>query len=961
MANTRGQLININPALVRGNVEAFQVALTRDCFVDDLFDPSGSFKLDTTGGALQFYDTPSMVNRLACQVVGSVVLDTTTGAGDGTIEVHVLAPYLLKGRANTLFVTFGDNTLSQPAVDAAFGSEAVWPEYADGAGGGVWHLNEASGTLNDSSANNNHAAETVGGATYAVSAKLGTGLRTELDGNPASLQKYTLTSSITSNSSNRGFSFWFNPTSTATFGAVFGEAAATVNNRLGFKDTESPATSLRLQIGGTWTQVETLYGLVAGDDYFVCFDFDGVWHVRVNHMSGVPTADAYFTVDPGILIGSDTGGARCLHGVIDEMRAGPYRSKAWRDTEYNNQRDPGAFAVAGATAAIDSDWGELVVPATRLKRHKITIPALQVATGGTLDYVATLTRDAFLDEVVSPTDGNRSQSDGGDLWFTSDEDGYLPLPFDVVAWEYDTTDAAGDADVEVKVHIPVLSSSAANEFYFWYHSSGTSTLPAAGDINGADNAYPYNLVAYMPDGGTADVTQYANTGTANGGLTAGGATGKIVAGTTFDGTDDSVTIGPKMARMTSFETPGGWTCTGLTWDTDAENFWIGDHLNSEIVEVSTAGVEISSFTLGYKPQGIAFDTSDNTLWVADNVNQNIFHYSRAGVEVVADRISSLGYAPNGIGYEAATDTIWVASDGSNTLRQYSCSTGSLVDSFSVSFLASRIDGVEYDASTDELIVSHDTTDTLSRVIASGARQGEVTEVYLATNSVEDIALVNGDIYFCADAGLHNSVTDGNRVYKLDDRGQDRTVMLYFDPGTLTTGSLPDAIFMHGDGITTTGFTGVGYGLALVGAGTTIRLFINDDTNRVFADRTISFPPTNFMHAVLEIDRNQGVANIYVDGAKVGASADITTILQSAETHYPMMIGAVGVEAANRFLQMTGDEFMWFDDARGAAWIETYHNNTNAPANFFTPGVAADVGGNGFPTELFQRNNVLLRM
>ena len=72
---------------------------------------------------------------------------------------------------------------------------------------------------------------------------------------------------------------------------------------------------------------------------------------------------------------------------------------------------------------------------------------------------------------------------------------------------------------------------------------------AADNTYGSDNAYDSSWVGYWPSGGGDDRTSSGNDGTANGGVTVGGATGKIGAATDFDGTNDYVSVGYSTANI----------------------------------------------------------------------------------------------------------------------------------------------------------------------------------------------------------------------------------------------------------------------------------------------------------------------------------------------------------------------------------------------------------------------------
>lgn len=132
-------------------------------------------------------------------------------------------------------------------------------------------------------------------------------------------------------------------------------------------------------------------------------------------------------------------------------------------------------------------------PNSQQRRVSLTIQASRVDALLT-DFPVRITRDCLPNEICSPTDASRAQSDGGDLRFASDADGNTQLAFEVVNWEYDTSDAAGDADIEIFVKVPSSSPSVNTPFYCGYNTAGTTSLPAASDSNGSENVWDSNFV-----------------------------------------------------------------------------------------------------------------------------------------------------------------------------------------------------------------------------------------------------------------------------------------------------------------------------------------------------------------------------------------------------------------------------------------------------------------------------------
>lgn len=167
----------------------------------------------------------------------------------------------------------------------------------------------------------------------------------------------------------------------------------------------------------------------------------------------------------------------------------------------------------------------------------ITIDATQVASALS-DFPFLVTRDHLHDDVVDPSGSNAAQTDGGDIRFSSDSAGTTQLACEVVSFEHDTTTGAGDAEIQVWVKVPSVSSSVDTTIYIWFDTAGTDTQPAVTDPYGRNAVWSgFDLVSH--DGGATD-SSGNHTLTAQGGVTEGGATGQFGAATDFDGTDDHI-------------------------------------------------------------------------------------------------------------------------------------------------------------------------------------------------------------------------------------------------------------------------------------------------------------------------------------------------------------------------------------------------------------------------------------
>jgi hypothetical protein len=176
----------------------------------------------------------------------------------------------------------------------------------------------------------------------------------------------------------------------------------------------------------------------------------------------------------------------------------------------------------------------VAVPADLARKHAITIDSTKVGSGGVSDFSVMITRDHLDDEVVDPSGSNAARTDGGDVRFSSDSAGTTQLACDVIAFEHDSSTGADDAEIQIRVNVPSLSSASDTDIYIWYDGSTTTAQPAASNTYGSDNAYDANWEGYWPDGGSTDRTSNGNDGTAQGGVTLGGSTGQVGDATDYE-------------------------------------------------------------------------------------------------------------------------------------------------------------------------------------------------------------------------------------------------------------------------------------------------------------------------------------------------------------------------------------------------------------------------------------------
>lgn len=189
----------------------------------------------------------------------------------------------------------------------------------------------------------------------------------------------------------------------------------------------------------------------------------------------------------------------------------------------------------------------MAVSADRTRKQKITIDANEIDATLT-DFPTYLDRVHFNAEVLSPTDGNRSQSDGGDVEISSDEDGVTRLELEIVAWEYDTSDAAADATLEAHTLLPSISASVNTDFWAWYNTPTTSAQPAASATYGSEAVWVnYVFVYHFNESPTGTIIDSAGNhdATSVGSMTSGDLVGGAfgAGALDFDGSNDGVNTG----------------------------------------------------------------------------------------------------------------------------------------------------------------------------------------------------------------------------------------------------------------------------------------------------------------------------------------------------------------------------------------------------------------------------------
>lgn len=181
---------------------------------------------------------------------------------------------------------------------------------------------------------------------------------------------------------------------------------------------------------------------------------------------------------------------------------------------------PGEFDIEvvgdfGGYGLLDPNFG-----AGWNRKVAITIDNTKVSGSGDLtDFPVLLTVDNFPSEMFDADGSYSAKSDGCDVRFSSDEDGAIELPIEVVEFTTDNDPANGSAEIYVK--IPTLDYNDDTVIYAWYNNASASCY-AVDDTYGSENVWDSNYLMVHHLRGAAytdldDSTSNDNDFTAEGG------------------------------------------------------------------------------------------------------------------------------------------------------------------------------------------------------------------------------------------------------------------------------------------------------------------------------------------------------------------------------------------------------------------------------------------------------------
>lgn len=187
-------------------------------------------------------------------------------------------------------------------------------------------------------------------------------------------------------------------------------------------------------------------------------------------------------------------------------------------------------------------------------------------TGTPSGVMLVVTHDSGINDTDGPLDADGSapaQNGGGDLSASSDAAGTTRIALDVV--DFTTANDPSTGTAELRVNFDDLSSDT---FYLWWGTSGTTSLPGAGDTYGRNAVYPtaYECSLSLNEDPSDSAPEYTDRtgnsldGTVNG--TIAQAAAQIGDGADLDGNGDWIDVGSSASDFNFMHYGGGspqWT------------------------------------------------------------------------------------------------------------------------------------------------------------------------------------------------------------------------------------------------------------------------------------------------------------------------------------------------------------------------------------------------------------------
>jgi hypothetical protein len=343
----------IQASKIDSNQVNFPVLLDKTTLPSEMFDGGGAYYALDGGGDVRFSSDSAGNTRLSCEIVTFEVYENPV---NGVAEIWVGLPAASASSNTTIYVWYHKAGESQPAADAAYGSESVW----DSSFKMVQHMKDTTtSTTTDSTSNDNDGTKTGANEPLEVTGQIGKGQ--DFDGTN---DRISLGTSTTLQPSNLTFSAWVKRTVdwSTTNGEIFYAKDTAWDDNGWYIAIDGSFPRLLTVVDGAncfWytATINTLFPL--NEKVHVVVTFNSTTNAKAIYINGVSkTLVTYGTPDSitGTAVtkylGFGLGGY--FDVTLDETRSSNTdRSSTWISTEYNNQNDPSTFVVEGTPETPD--------------------------------------------------------------------------------------------------------------------------------------------------------------------------------------------------------------------------------------------------------------------------------------------------------------------------------------------------------------------------------------------------------------------------------------------------------------------------------------------------------------------------------------------------------------------------------------------------------------------------------
>ncbi len=551
------------------------------------------------------------------------------------------------------------------------------------------------------------------------------------------------------------------------------------------------------------------------------------------------------------------------------------------------------------------------------------------------DFTVLITRNCFLDdEICSPTDPNRAQSDGGDLRFSSDAAGTNRIPVNVINWEYDSSDGAGDADIVLEVKSTINGTTTGTDavIYCWYNTSSTETQPLESDTYGASNAYDgnhmhvYSLKESVSDPEFKDIVgnrhltktsaSLTNSSGQHGGTSVNTDPGMI-------NSDFSGIVPPNSS------TGNPLTNTGLCYISGEDIVATINFDDNEVVEVNkNTGVEVTRFAVTEgetQLKGLAHDPVADEYWIAEFSGSATKHvYERDGT---FSRTVILTSTNPTIAYDFTDDAMW-SSTGSGNVTQYNKSTGVLISSVTVTGAAAGIviEGIAHNSTDNTLYL---TTNTGNMVYEINKSTGATIQSFRGPFDIEHPAYDHDDDILWVNGDSRWTLTGENVIYKLNPDGgafgnraltDQYTVEYWLYPNAFTSTDIVSAFW--------TGVRPDAFYCEVQSRSGAIRVYDPD----VGQTQAGSFTLNTWQHIWIEYNETASQLSVFKDNTQVINDTSASGSLGPC--------GRISFGGRPDVTLLFNGRFEFarlHNVVRSASWRTARHNNSSSPSTFITGG------------------------